>query len=69
MKIIAKILTLKHGNDPDEMFDPEQLARGVEVEMEHTDDPALAKQIAKGHLAEFKTYYIELEKWNLILGG
>ena len=55
-------MKLKHGNDPDENFDPKQLKDGIEVELEHTDDPELAKQIAKAHLAEFDDYYIELKK-------
>jgi hypothetical protein len=38
-------------------FDQDQLAKGAKVEMEHTDDPALAKEIAADHLAEFPNYY------------
>jgi len=55
-------MKLKHGNDPDENFNLKQLKAGIEVEMEHTDDKDLAKQIAKAHLAEFQNYYIELKK-------
>jgi len=54
--------TLKHGDDPDDKFDPSQLAAGAEVETEHTDDKDLAKQIAKAHLAEFPDYYTHLAK-------
>ncbi|MFA5392771.1 MAG: DUF5661 family protein, partial [Candidatus Paceibacterota bacterium] len=38
-------------------FDQDQLAKGAKVEMEHTDDPSLAKEIAADHLAEFPNYY------------
>ena len=37
---------------PDKRYDREQLAKGVGVEMEHTDDPEAAKDIAKDHLEE-----------------
>lgn len=53
---------LKKGNVPDSKFDKKQLKRGIEVEMEHTDDPAIAKKIAKAHLAEFPDYYTRLDK-------
>lgn len=51
---------LKHGSDPDSDFDPDQLAAGVEVEKEHTDDIAFSKAIAKAHLAELPDYYTRL---------
>ena len=38
-------------------FDPEQLEKGVAHEMEHTDDPDLAREIAMDHLAEDPAYY------------
>ncbi|MFA5392763.1 MAG: DUF5661 family protein, partial [Candidatus Paceibacterota bacterium] len=38
-------------------FDQDQLAKGAKVEMEHTDDPTLAKEIAADHLDEFPNYY------------
>lgn len=34
----------------------QQLEKGVEVEMEHTDDPAIAKEIAMDHLEESEDY-------------
>lgn len=43
-------------------FDPEQLARGKKVEREHTDDPALAEEIAMDHLTEDPDYYVKLKK-------
>ena len=47
--------------------DPEELARGIKIEMEHTNDASLAKIIALHHISEFhpKSYYlplIEMEK-------
>ena len=38
-------------------FDDKQLKIGTLVEMEHTNDPEIAKQIAMDHLTEFPTYY------------
>jgi len=52
----------KHKDVPDEQFDAEQLNMGIEIEKEHTDDPALAKEIAKDHLAEIPDYYTRLKK-------
>ena len=52
----------KHKDVPDEEFDSEQLNMGIEVEAEHTDDPELAKEIAKDHLAECPRYYSLLSK-------
>jgi hypothetical protein len=46
-------------------YDPEQLKIGTEVEMEHTDNPEIAKKIAMDHLKESKNYYTylaEMEK-------
>ena len=51
----------KHQEDPDSDFDAEQLAMGVEAEKEHTDDPEIAKAIAKAHLAEIPDYYTRLK--------
>lgn len=47
---------------PDSAFDPEQLAAGIEVELEHTSDPAVAKEIAKDHLMEDPRYYVKLRR-------
>jgi hypothetical protein len=45
-----------------EDFDPDQLAKGSEVEMEHTDDPDIAVEIAMDHLTEIPDYYDRLER-------
>jgi hypothetical protein len=53
----------RHNDVADSEFDADQLAMGVEVESkEHTDDKALAKMIAKDHLAEISDYYTRLAK-------
>ena len=50
---------------PDSDYDPEQLKAGVEVEMEHTEDPAVATKIAKDHLDERKDYYVIVKREGL----
>ena len=45
-----------------EDFDPEQLAAGKKVESEHTNDDAVAEEIAMDHLLEDPDYYKKLEK-------
>jgi len=47
---------------PDGNYNVEQLAMGIRVESEHTDDPEIAKKIAKDHLDEIPDYYDRLEK-------
>ena len=43
-------------------FINKQLMMGIEIEMEHTDNPEVAKKIALDHLNESPYYYQELEK-------
>jgi len=43
-------------------FDSAALKAGIKVEMEHTDNPDLAREIAMDHLTESKDYYKELAK-------
>lgn len=50
---------------PFSAFDSDQLMRGTLVEMEHTDDPQLAREIAADHLAERPDYYDVLERSGL----
>lgn len=47
---------------PDSKFNKKQIELGIKVEQEHTDDKALAKQIAKDHLVEIPDYYTRLKK-------
>lgn len=42
---------------PDWKFDPDQLFEGTRHEMEHTNDPEIAEEIAKDHLVEDPYYY------------
>lgn len=42
-------------------FDPKALLKGQKVEMEHTSNKAVAKEIAMDHLTEDKKYYDKLE--------
>ena len=58
-------MKLKHGNDPDKMFNKTQLRMGVETELEHTDSRRIAKKISKAHLAESPLYYTKLRKAGL----
>jgi hypothetical protein len=46
----------------EEDVDPQELSIGIQVEMEHTDDPSIAKEIALDHLAEDPKYYSKLGK-------
>lgn len=47
-------------NVPSAAFDVEQLERGIEVELEHTNDREKAEEIAKDHLMENPAYYEDL---------
>lgn len=46
---------------PTSKFPKRQMKMGVKVEMEHTKNPKIAKEIAKDHLAEHKDYYTHLK--------
>lgn len=39
-----------------------QMRKGIDVEMEHTNDPEIAREIAMDHLMEDPAYYDKLEK-------
>ncbi len=52
------------GMSPDQ-FDPEQLAIGTRVEMEHTNSPTVAREIAMDHLVEDPNYYTRLRQVHL----
>ena len=56
-------IELKHCDLPDHYFNREDLRWGTQVEFEHTDDPAVAKCIAKAHLLERADYYDLLERY------
>ena len=44
----------------DSDFDKDSLEQGIKVEMEHTTDKEVAKEIAKDHLMEDPEYYTKL---------
>ena len=48
--------------NPNPMFNEEQIAMGIEVELEHTKDRKLAEKIAMDHLLEYPDYYTRLAK-------
>lgn len=43
-------------------FDTQQIVMGVQVELEHTNDPMIAMEIAIDHLTEIPDYYTRLKK-------
>lgn len=43
-------------------YNSSQLKAGTKVEKEHTNNPRIARRIAKDHLAEFGDYYTRLKK-------
>lgn len=47
-------------NFTEEDADPEELKMGIKIELEHTTDKDLAKEIALDHLAEIPDYYTRL---------
>jgi len=47
-------------NDKPSDFDKKQLEMGIKVEMEHTKDKGIAREIAMDHLKEFPDYYTRL---------
>jgi len=52
----------KHNDVPDDKFDQKELAMGIKIEHEHTNEDEIAKRIAKDHLSEIPDYYTRLEK-------
>ncbi len=52
-------------NVPDGKFNLVSLLKGIKVEMEHTSDKEVAKEIAKDHLSEDPLYYQKLKSLNL----
>lgn len=54
--------SIKHAHVHNSQFDPRQLARGIEVELEHTNSRKCAEAIVKGHLVEHPRYYDFLDE-------
>ena len=59
-KISIEELSKKHKVSVDEIV--EQLLKGIEVELEHTNDKDKSKEIAMDHLFEMPDYYTKLKK-------
>jgi hypothetical protein len=60
---VWKSLTVDKPDEREDMnYNPYWLAEGIRIEMEHTNDPEVAKEIAKDHLDEFMDYYASLRK-------
>jgi GMP synthase-like glutamine amidotransferase len=49
-------------NKPATKYSDKELQMGVDVEFEHTNDRATAREIAKDHLEEIPDYYTRLAK-------
>lgn len=49
-------------NMPDADFNKKKLEHAKKHEMEHTSNPAIAKEVAKDHLVEDENYYKKIEK-------
>jgi len=62
-KVLEELTFGKHNDTPDSDYDAKELAIGIKIEKEHTDDPEIAKKIAKDHIAEKKNYYTLLKKY------
>ena len=60
----TKLKIGKH-SDTEAKVDGKELALGLRTELEHTNDKAIAKQIALDHLAEDPRYYSKLKKAGL----
>lgn len=62
-KVLSKVKDLLPGGlgdgKPDKDFDLKQLQKGIQIEREHTDNPDIAKEIAKDHLTEVSNYYLD----------
>jgi len=56
----VKELAKKHNCSPEKIV--AQLKKGIAIELEHTSDKLIAKEIALDHLAEFPDYYDRLAK-------
>jgi hypothetical protein len=49
-------------NMPDSKFNKKKLQHAQKHEMEHTNNPAIAKEVAKDHMLEDENYYKKIEK-------
>jgi DNA-directed RNA polymerase subunit RPC12/RpoP len=61
-KLASKLVKEESKMDKDKLS---QIKKGIEVEMEHTDDPKIALKIAMDHIKENPNYYDKLAKAGL----
>lgn len=63
-KMTIEDIVKKHEKNGDNMTSTikKQLKKGIDLEMEHTDDEDIAKEIAMDHLYEDPNYYDKLKK-------
>jgi hypothetical protein len=61
-RILGAFLSGGKSKGKKEQVDPDELAMGIKVELEHTPDKLIAEKIARDHLAEFPDYYSRLKK-------
>lgn len=59
-KLTPEQIAKKHGVSVDKIN--QQINIGVPIELEHTNDRSLAREIALDHLEEFPDYYTRLKK-------
>lgn len=59
----------KSSGIPPSNFNPKSVAKGQKVEMEHTPNPRLAREIARDHISEFPSYYTALDDMEKKLKG
>lgn len=53
----------KKAHKSEKDFDPKELEKGTQIELEHTQKIDVARQIAMDHLTEQPDYYEKLEKY------
>lgn len=61
VKILKNKGILSEAKKQEHQCNPVELAMGIKVEMEHTDDPKKAEKIAMDHLKENPSYYSQLK--------
>ncbi len=52
----------RHCHTPASDYNSDQLRKGILTQLEHTNTPAIAQQIAKDHLSEVPDYYTRLSQ-------
>jgi len=62
-QINDQLKEIPHIKNPLKKYDEKQLEMGIKVEMEHTNDPTVAEQIARDHLQEVPDYYTRLKEY------